>query len=214
MFFIANNQLQSLRKDLHKTKKAAFAQGTRTNLIVQWKSFLSFCLYFNMPWLPADVETLSLYAQFLSLTFKTSSSIANYICGMKMLHSLTDIPASAFQAVELKLALRGLARLNPYCPKQASPITAQILSNFWSGNTQLLRQDVVVGSWGLVVTFNWTKTIQFRERKLLVPVVATPDSILCPVRAFKYMCQLVPAQNSSPAFVCPSSTGFAPVTYH
>ncbi len=79
-----------------------------------------------MPWLPADAKTLSLYAQFLSLTFKTSGSIANYICGVKMLHSLTDTPAPAFQAVELKLALRGLVRLNPHCPKQASPITPQI----------------------------------------------------------------------------------------
>ncbi len=72
----------------------------------------------------------------------------------------------------------------------------------------------MVGSRDLVVTFNWTKTIQFVERKLLVPVVSIPDSILCPIRAFKYMCQLVPAQNSSPAFVCPSSSGLAPVTYH
>ncbi len=102
-----------------------------------------------------------------------------------MLHSLTDIPAPAFQAVELKLALRGLARLNPHCPKQPSPITPRILlavykhfdlSNpeyavYWvlfllaffkfarksnlvqsgSGDTQLRRQDVVVGSRGLIV---------------------------------------------------------------
>ncbi len=44
-----------------------------------------------------------------------------------MLHSLINTRVPAFQELELKLALRELARLHPYCYKQASPITPQIL---------------------------------------------------------------------------------------
>ncbi len=193
-------------------KKVAFAEGTCINLTIQWKSFLSFCFYFNMPWLPTNADTLTLYAQFLRITFNATSSITNYICEVKMLHSLTNTPSPAFQAQELKLAFRGLSRLNPHCPKQASPITSHILSEilaqldlsnldnmvFWtlcliafftfarksnlvqSGakKTQLLKQDVKVGSWGVLITFNWTKTIQFGERKLVIPVVEIPVSVV------------------------------------
>ncbi len=43
-----------------------------------------------MSWLPISTQTLALYAQFLSQTFKSTSSIKNYICWAKMLHILTD----------------------------------------------------------------------------------------------------------------------------
>jgi len=243
-----DQQIRDLRKMLRRSKKAAFAQGTRSNLMVQWRSFLSFCFFFQLPWLPTNAETLALYAQFLSFTFKATSSVSNYICGAKMLHTLTDTPAPAFQALELKLALRGLARLNPHCPKQASPITPQILlavyahldltkyehAVFWAlflvayftfarksnlvqtgdQGTQLRRQDVMVGSRGLVITFHWSKTIQFGERKLVVPVVSIPQSVLCPVSAYKHMCRLVPGPKSGPAFVLLHGTGLSPVTYY
>ena len=240
-------QILELKRMLRRSKRAAFAEGTRKNLVVQWRSFLSFCFFFNFPWLPTDAETLSLYAQFLSSTFQATSSISNYICGVKMLHSLTDTPSPAFEALELKLALRGLSRLNPHCPKQASPITPKILLQFfgqldlgnpehmvfWSlfliafftfarksnlvqtGNqhSQLLRQDVKVGSRGLLITFNWSKTIQFGERKLVIPVVAIPQSVLCPVAAYKSMCHQVPAPREGPAFVLPHRSGSSPVSY-
>ncbi len=201
-----------------------------------------------MPWLATNTDTLTLYAQLLSITFKATSSITNNIYGVKMLYSLTDTPSPACQALELKLALRGLSRLNPHCPKQASPITPHILSQilaqldlsnldhtvFWtlcliafftfarksnlvqSGakKSQLLRQDVKVGSQGLLVTFNWTKTIRLGERKLVVPVVAIPQSELCPVAAYKRMCHLVPAPKEGPAFVLQHRMGLSPVTYY
>ncbi len=47
-------------------------------------------------------------------------------------------------------------------------------------------------SWGAIslsesVTFvkiSWTKTLQYRERDLIIPLLAVPGSILCPVAAF------------------------------
>ncbi len=43
------------------------------------------------------------------------------------MHVITDLPVDAFQALELKLLYRGLARQNPHCPIQAAPITPEIL---------------------------------------------------------------------------------------
>ncbi len=44
-----------------------------------------------------------------------------------MLHILTDSSVVAFEYLELKLALRGMSRLHPHCPKQATPITPYTL---------------------------------------------------------------------------------------
>ncbi len=109
-----------LQAALRKSKSAAIAEGTRRNLQIQWRKFIGFCLLFAMPWLLASAQALSLYAQFLSTEFKAPSSISNYIGGVKTLHIMLEQSIQGFTAIELRMALRGIARLNPHCPQQAS----------------------------------------------------------------------------------------------
>ena len=59
-------ELECLRKDALRSKRSAFADGTIKNLKWQWRLFIMFCLYFNYNILPASVECLCFYAQFLS----------------------------------------------------------------------------------------------------------------------------------------------------
>ncbi len=80
-----------------------------------------------MTWIPASAQTLSPNAQFLSTEFKALSSISNYIGRVKPLHIMLEQSVQGFTAVELKMALRGIARLNPHCPRQAEPITPEML---------------------------------------------------------------------------------------
>ena len=56
----------------------------------------------------------------------------------------------------------------------------------------------------------WSKTIQSGERLLHTPLVAIPQSILCPVLAFKRMCSFIKASAEDPLFLLPSKR---PVTY-
>jgi hypothetical protein len=44
-----------------------------------------------------------------------------------LLHLYLDDDYPKFDEFQLKLTLKGLARMNPHCPKQALPITPQIL---------------------------------------------------------------------------------------
>ncbi len=171
-----------------------------------------------MPWLPTNTDTLCLYCQLLSETFIATSSIKNYISGVKTLHVITDLPMDAFQAPELKLLYRGLVWQNPHCPTQAAPITPEIVlaihsvldfhntehvvfwalfllafftfarkSNLVTNSTSidltLFRKNVVIGAKVLLVTFSWTKIIQFGQRLLIIPVLAVPNSVLRPVIA-------------------------------
>jgi hypothetical protein len=70
---------------------------------------------------------LTLYAQFLSKSFVSVQSIKIYISRIKTLHLYTENQFPQKDTFQLNLILKGLSRLNPHCPKQASPITPDIL---------------------------------------------------------------------------------------
>ena len=78
----------------------------------------------------------------------------------------------------------------------------------------LLRKDIIVRTWGLVICVKWSKTIQFKERHLLIPVVRLPSSHpLCPVQAYERHLRLFPAPPSSPAFLCYRGDLATPITH-
>ncbi len=70
-----------------------------------------------------------------------------------------------------------------------------------------------MGSLDLLIIFNWTKTIQFGQHKLNIPMVAIAQSALCPVVAYKCMCHLVTAPKEGLAFVLQHRMCLSPVTY-
>ena len=51
------------------------------------------------------------------------------------------------------------------------------------------------------------------ERSLEIPLPSLPRSPLCPVKAFRNMCQLVSAKDFHPAFAFPEKGSVVPVTY-
>jgi integrase len=165
-------------------------------------------------------------------------SIRNYLSGVKLLHLFTGHSYPDFGAFELTLALRGLRRLLSHTPKQALPMTPDILlkihqnldlakpvhSTYWcaflfafylmlrksnlvpvsssafDSTKQLTRGDVLVSSSALLVVIRWSKTVQFSQRVIKLPLTAIPSSPLCPVTAYTRMITLCPAKCSDPAF--------------
>ena len=71
----------------------------------------------------------------------------------------------------------------------------------------LRREDIEPSHYGLCVKFPWSKTNQFGNRVLELPLLSIPNSPLCPVRLFYPMCELVPATSRSPLFVYRSRSG-------
>ena len=101
--------------------------GSRRNLRIQWESFLLFCFYFKLVFLPTSTETLQLYAQFLSRSFKSVQSIRNYISGVKTIHLLLGFLIEHINKFILNLSLKGIAKLNPHRIRQAEGMTPAIL---------------------------------------------------------------------------------------
>lgn len=234
--------MSSLKTDLKTSRKKAYADGTTKNLKIQWESYLLFCFYFGLAYLPANTETLSLYTQFLSRTFKSTHSIKNYISGVKSMHYLLGYSTDNINEFLVNLGIRGIARIKPYCIKQAKAITPDILLQFatllnlsdpydivfWclflfafflfarksnlvpstKGDMKdmkfLLRKDIKCEKDFLIVSFRWSKTIQFGERVLETPLIEIPRSILCPVQAFRNMCKAVLIKPDDPLFTLPN----------
>ena len=210
------------------------------------------CIYFQFKSLPASIECLCLYAQFLSRTFKAVQSIQNYISGIKTLHSMLEVTFIAKDSIDLKLTLRGLKRLKTHTPHQAAPLSPHILRQFYyqldlsktvdvvlwalllvafftmsrksnlvvtgknkfDPNKQLTRSDILVGRKGLFVIFRWSKTNQFSNRSHMVPILAIPNSILCPLKAYTRMLEVLPGDGGLPAFFIRINDKPHPVTYY
>ena len=76
----------------------------------------------------------------------------------------------------------------------------------------LTRGDVAVTSHGLLVTFKCTKTIQFGERLLHIPLLRIHNSPLRPVSAYLRMIRLVPARRWRPVFLILGPKGLLHLT--
>lgn len=74
-----------------------------------------------------SINVLCCYCQFLSRSFKSVCSIKNYLNGVRILFLLQGMEINKFSSFELKLTLRGLSRVLQHLPKQALPITLEIL---------------------------------------------------------------------------------------
>ena len=189
----------------------------------------------------------------LSRSFKSVASIKNYISGVRTLHLLMQYPFPYLNEFSVKLLFKGLSRINPHLPKQAAPITLDILkevrgflnlkdcndASYWclflfafflmarksnlvpnSVNTfnvkkQLTRQKIFLHDNMAIVLFERSKTIQFGQRVLKIPLIGNPNSCLCPLSAYRNMCTLVPASPTSPAFLYTrqKDNKHTPITY-
>ena len=65
----------------------------------------------------------------------------------------------------------------------------------------------------MLANIKWSKTNQYRERKLLLPLVRNYKTILCPVFWFNYMTKRIPAPPSAPAFCYIKNNKLVPIIY-
>ena len=65
-----------------------------------------------------------------------------------------------------------------------------------------------------MVSFKWTKTLQFGNQILNIPLVLISNSKCCPVHAYRRMCKLNPLPAKFPAFSVYSKKAVVPITYN
>ena len=85
--FLIDAERRALEEELKRTRLYAYAPGTQKNHRSQWKSYLAFCLYFDLTPIPATAHVVALYCQFLSHPLTPQSS-RNYLSGVKLLQCI------------------------------------------------------------------------------------------------------------------------------
>ena len=76
----------------------------------------------------------------------------------------------------------------------------------------LQRRDVIFTSWGMCITARSSKTIQYKECQLQIPVVEVPSSTLCAVSLLKDHFSMTPlALSSDPLFLVRSGGVMKPL---
>ena len=77
----------------------------------------------------------------------------------------------------------------------------------------VMKDNIVLGNNSLLVIFKWFKTNQYGSRIHKIPLTKLVLSPLCPVSAYKRMCQLIPTSVMHPAFGLVKNKAISPVTY-
>ncbi len=78
---------------------------------------------------------------------------------------------------------------------------------------QVARSSIQCEQDSLLVKVKWSKTIQFKDRVLYVPVSSVPGSILCPVQAYRRLLSMVKTPPDYPAFSYLKHGNVVPLTY-
>lgn len=95
---------------------------------------------------------------------------------------------------------------------RASNLTATSKAAF-DPSINLTRRDFRMKQDIMLVHIKWTKTLQFKEHKLLIPVIPFTEIGLSAVKWFQYMISVIPAQPDDPAFSIPHKKHNVPLTY-
>ena len=82
-----------------------------------------------------------------------------------------------------------------------------------SDSFQIKRGQIFIDGNVMLLVFSHTKTIQFGEKQLLIPLLAIKNSPLCPITAYRAMLERIPAPADAPAFVLPCLGNLVPYTY-
>ena len=70
----------------------------------------------------------------------------------------------------------------------------------FDSQVQLCCRDIVCNGTHLSVTLGWSKTIQFGQRKVIIPVSSITGSSLCPVQAYVNLRHMVPSSPQMSPF--------------
>lgn len=88
---------------------------------------------------------------------------------------------------------------------RASNITAKTRLCF-DPKENLTRKDFRMHHGVMLVHIRWSKTLQYQERKLLIPVIPFVEEDISAIYWFNLMIETIPAGPDSPAFAVPTKT--------
>lgn len=124
---VPDPHIRSLYLDMMHTRSKAYRPGTVRNHDTMLRTYVSFCLHFGFQELFPAPSVLCMYIQFLSRTFKSPTSIQNYLAAVTLLHNKAGKPPPPV-SYEVQIMLRALKLTSQHFPSSKLPITPVILN--------------------------------------------------------------------------------------
>lgn len=228
-------------KDLMQRCYADASIETKAAQMEKYRKFCDEFSEFLDP-IPCNSGQVALYVSFLTRSLQYSS-VKGYISALSMYLKSVGQEGVDYKNYRVYAALRGARRTLGDITKQAAPILPHHILNiqqYLTGNTghvsfkaalllsfrallrkqqvtkseaTLRRGDVTIHKWGLMLTVRRSKTIQYKQRELKIPVSRVEDTRLCAVTWIeKHMAQM-PAGKKDPLFMIPGPAGPEAIPY-
>ena len=127
-----------------------FAKGTAQNMLSGIRTWLTYCVYFSKPVLPATSSSVIPFLELMSITV-TYSHLKHLLSAVKFYHLTKgfEFPEHDF---DISNTLHGLKRKKSHTPHQALPLTPRILRDLYRGLD--MRKDKDRALWcSYLVTF-------------------------------------------------------------
>ena len=122
-------QLQALRLQNRVTQGFKYTKDSAANVISGLRQFMYFCLYFEKQPLPASVDTLVCFLEFMAQT-SGFPHLKHLLCSVKFMHEALDqpFPTGSFM---IDMTMQGLKRRLAKVPFQVLPLTPSILKKMY-----------------------------------------------------------------------------------
>ena len=191
-------------------KDKCWSENTHKARASQWRRYFGFCDEFNLVALPADVETVGLYITFLArkVCYVTIINYISGLWALHDYWGIPHVDPQIFLIRATLKGAKRLLGCETVQVDPLSPIDLQAIFRllnvqefrdlqFWcavclmyrcllrvghivaSPHTMLVK-DIRWTTGGMDVIIRSSKTIQFRQRTVTVPVLSAGDSVLCP----------------------------------
>ena len=172
------------------------------------------------------------------------SSITNYLSALSFFLKSNGTDQIDYSSFVIKSPLKGIRWKLGDSRKQAMPLLPDMLIKifsfltlnlghiFWRAailcsfrgllckahvtfsDAMLIRKDFKFFKWGMILKIRKSKTIQFTERTIDIPISRCPDLRLCAVEWTQRHFKQLPATPDSPTFLVPSDSGLtSPLSY-
>ena len=192
---------------------------------------------------PCSSERVALYASWLARSMRYGS-VLNYLSGLNFFLKQHGAVPIEYKDFVVGATLKGIRRVKGDAPRQAPPLLPWHLLRIFEGLTlsvghvawraavlcsfrallrksqvtessaTLLRGDFKLYDWGMIVSVRSSKTIQFQERVLEVPVARCGNRDLCAVYWLERHFEQVRVGRGEQAFRLPAAGGGStPLTY-
>lgn len=78
---------------------------------------------------------------------------------------------------------------------------------------QLSRKSITISDKALLIEITWSKTIQYKQKKFIIPLIPLPDFRICPYYWVNFMINAIPAHAEDPALCYVKKGTRQPLTY-